>query len=293
MKANINIYRISVFLAIALFRVVAAAHTDLELQIQDLSQQIAKSTPDPELLIRRGDLYRRHEDWAGAGRDFELVRKLAAEHPLIDWYEGRYKVQSGHWSEGEQLLSRFLGLQPDHSSAYHERARARWKLGRASAAAQDFEAAITTSLAPGPSLYRSLIIAQVASKDSEFASAMISIDAGLEKFPAELSLLGLGTDLSLAVADVQKSLDYLSRVPGKLNELPQWQFRRAAWACIRGDSEIASRGFSNLLPDAQGQKKPRVGTWHLSPETIRKLVDQPLAGTCAAVALELIRIQQP
>ncbi len=71
------------------------AHPDLQLQIDELSGQLEHEPGNVELLLRRGDLQRRHENWDLAREDFERIRKIQPDNKTVDWFEGRLDVQSG------------------------------------------------------------------------------------------------------------------------------------------------------------------------------------------------------
>jgi len=263
-------------------------HPDLELQIEEISKQISLAPANAALYLKRGDLYRRHTQWLKSGQDFDKVRELEPGQAQIDWYEGRLEVDEGHWAEGDKLLSRFLESNETHSSAYHTRAWARWQLGRPEDAAQDYASAISYSKRPAPTLYRSLLIAQFASGGDLRAQAAVTADTGLQKFPGEASLLGLGVDLALADANVNRAADYLSTLSPGLLKLPQWTFRQAVLSCLQGDTELAVAGFESLLPAAGNRVGNRPGSWAISPELMEQLVAGADPQTCRDASINRI-----
>lgn len=270
-----------------------AGHPDLELQIEEITQQILQTPASADLYLKRGDLLRRHREWARSQQDFEHVRVLEPDQPQLDWYEGRLAVDAGRWVEGDQLLSRFLERNPKHSSAYHNRAWARWQLGKPKAAAQDYASAITFSERPGPTLYRSLVIAQFASGESLRVQAKITVDTGLRRFPGEASLLGLGVDLALVDAEVERAASYLNTISPGLSKLPQWTFRQAVLACIQGQDESSMVGFVSLLPGAGNQAGNRPGSWTVAPELIEQLIADVEPQKCRETVLIILGAQEP
>jgi len=270
-----------------------AAHPDLELQIDEMTRQISLTPGSANLYLKRGDLYRRHRDWLKSEQDFEKVRALEPDQPQIDWYEGRLEVSAGRWAEGDKLLSRFLESNEKHSSAYHIRARARWQLKRPEAAAQDYASAILYSKRPAPTLYRSLVIAQYASGGDLRAQAAETVDAGLQRFPGEASLLGLGVDLALADANIDQAAGYLGTLSPGVSKLPQWTFRQAVLFCFRGDSEAAVAGFESLIPEAGNGAGNRPGSWTVTPEVIEQLVVGADPRACREALTTILGAQQP
>ena len=277
---------------LVLFAQPLSAHSDLVLQIDALSKQVSETPQDTELLIRRGDLYRRHGDWAAAENDFQSVRELTPDHPMIDWYEGRLLMEAGRSAEAEAMLTRFLEVRNDHAGAYRARAIARQDLNQDLLAAADYQAAIDNSEQPTPSLYRSLVMSLVAIGIDQIEVALIAVDDGLNRFPREVSLLGLGVDLSLAQADAQQASKYMSEIPPLLGNLLQWQFRKAVLICIQGDKETAANSFSAILSDTKNSARQRAGTWHLPVDIVTELAKNPNKKDCAQAAWPNKRLLQ-
>jgi predicted Zn-dependent protease len=76
-----------------------------------------------DLLLKRGNLQRRHGDWASARADFRRVREIQPDNKNIDWFEGRLDVESGRAAEGVQYLDRYLLANPDNAIALQNRAQ--------------------------------------------------------------------------------------------------------------------------------------------------------------------------
>jgi hypothetical protein len=64
----------------------AWSHPDL-LQIEELDLALAPRPKDADLLARRGDLYRQHEDYAAAALDLAAARAAQPDYPLLDLFE--------------------------------------------------------------------------------------------------------------------------------------------------------------------------------------------------------------
>lgn len=70
---------------------VVHAHPDLLLQIEGLTEQLERQADNVELLLKRGDLLRRHESRDLARADFKRVREIQPDNITIDWFEGPEK----------------------------------------------------------------------------------------------------------------------------------------------------------------------------------------------------------
>ena len=224
----------SVWLALAwsLLLVIAPVprawpHADLELQIEELSSQLERQPDNIEWLLKRGDLQRRHESYQFARNDFRRVRSIQPDNETVDWFEGRLEVESGQPEIGITYLDRFLLVNPDHGIALQNRARAHLLLNQPLLAAQDYQRVILVSDKPAPSLYSDGARALVEAGSEYFPQAMGLVKQGLMRFPGEVTLTGLGTDISLAMSDVETAQALIDTLPAAILRLPQWQARVA------------------------------------------------------------------
>ena len=207
-------------------------HPDLELQIEVLDARIQAGEVNAGLLIKRGDLYRRHKDFPAAARDFEAARKLSPDDSLVDFYEGRLQLESGHPEAAEHHLALYLATEPQHARAWMLRGEANILLGRPVNAAEYFDQAIQTAKSPSPGLYRLLILARVAIGETAWGAAAEAADIGLVRFGTEVSLLALGTDIALARNLPGEARRYLALLPDALQNMPQWDERIRSTDCV-------------------------------------------------------------
>lgn len=205
----------------------AWSHADLELQIEELTLQLARQPDNVEWLLKRGDLQRRHESYGLARKDFKRVREIQPDNKTLDWFEGRLEVESGRAEIGVKFLNRFLLANSDHGMALQNRAQAHLLLHQPLLAARDFQRVIHISDKPAPSLYSSNARALVDAGPEYFSEAMAVVRVGLEKFPGEVSLTGLGTDIALAMSDVETARGLINTLPAAILRLPQWKARVA------------------------------------------------------------------
>jgi tetratricopeptide (TPR) repeat protein len=205
-----------------------AAHPELPAQIEQLDGQLAATPDDVDLLLRRGDLKRRENDFAGARADFAAARALDPQRAELDFYEGRLALSLGDGATAERLLGHYLEHRPQQASAWVLRAEARVQQGRFVEGAEDYGQAIALSARPAPVLFVEQAQALRAAGIDHAPAALAAVDRGLERFPAEVSLLGLAADLALEQGQGTRARGYLERVPEPVRALPRWQDRLAA-----------------------------------------------------------------
>jgi len=211
---------------------VCWGHPDLLVQIDALTAQLGETPDNVALLLKRGDLYRRHQDYEAAATDFDQVAALDPGDPSLDFYRARLEQDTGNPQAADQLFSRYLQLRPGHAKAWKLRGEAGLALGDPLRAAGYFEKAIILTPNPSPELFRLQAMALMAAGEPQWPAAMDSVDLGLERVTVEVTLLGLGTDLSLAQGQTDRADELMRELPGKLLELPQWAERVERLNCF-------------------------------------------------------------
>jgi tetratricopeptide (TPR) repeat protein len=265
---------------------LAWSHPDLDLQIDELTEQLEKQPDQAGLLLKRGDLQRRHGNWDLAWADFNRVRQIQADNELLDWFEGRLAVDSGQPELALKYLDRFLTLNPGHGIALQNRAQAFMLLDQPLMAARDLQTVINGEETPGPALYSANALALIKAGSEYYPQAMDVVRDGLVRFHSEMLLTGIATDISLARLDIGSAQDLISKLPGPLLNLPQWQFRRALLDCVSGRRQDALNSFIQLSQDpSKSPNKIVLLQQHWFPV----LVEQPGVENCQTAAQEILR----
>ena len=236
----------------------AWAHPDLLEQIEALDALLLADPNNSELLAERGDLHRRHEDYSAASRDFAAARASQSGYDLLDFYEARLLLETSQAAEAEELLNRYLLLHPQHAGAWILRAEIHLALSRPESAAKDYAMAVRHAVQASPGLYRDWALALVAAGESQWSQAGNVVDTGLERFPQDISLLALGTDIALAENQPQAARRYISRLPEPMTRLGQWQDRIALANCL--DKQVTVPGEQDCRSPAvaalESQSRP-------------------------------------
>ena len=228
--SDVTVLRLILIACIGVLHVqVGIAHSDLLLQIDAVSRQLELEPNNDALLIKRGDLYRRHLDYEAAERDFSAARKANPANPLNDFFSGRLALETGDAQAADILLSRHVQQQPQDAAAWVLRGRAGMALGEFDRAAEDFAHAIERSPRPSPELFRLQVLALVAG--DQYAKALEVLDAGLARIPGEVNLIALAADTSLVAGDNDRAALYMSLAPEPLFQIERWQQLRARVTC--------------------------------------------------------------
>lgn len=226
----------------------ALAHPDLAVQIEALDHAIGAQPGHASLYLRRGDLHRRHGDFAAAEVDFATARQLDPALAALDWREARALVDAGRPAEGEALLDRYLLLNPADPAALEERARARSLQGLHLAAAGDLAAAIAHAAHPAPVLFSRHALELARAGGLHFQAARAVVEDGQKRFPGEVALLAFGVDLDLAMDEAASARKQILQLPLALRELPAWTRRDVLASCLeaRPDAKCLAQARAQL-----------------------------------------------
>jgi tetratricopeptide (TPR) repeat protein len=97
-----------------LFSCAAFAHGDLDVQIKKVTKQIEKSPDNPELYIKRGQLYYQHEEYKYAIIDYERARVLGLESIELDILFAQAYYSADKRPIAQDYLTSVLEKNPDH-----------------------------------------------------------------------------------------------------------------------------------------------------------------------------------
>ena len=230
----------------------ALAHSDLLEQIDVLSRQLELDPDNDEWLLKRGDLYRRHLDYAAAERDFDAAYEANPDNPLNAFFSGRLALETGEAQRADALLGAYLSKRPEDAAAWVLRGKAGMMLGEFARAAEDFGQAVARSPRPSPELFRLQVLALVAG--DRYREALDVVDGGLARIPGEVNLIALGADTSLLAGDHDRAAAFLSMAPEPLFRIEHWQQLRERVTCdgeYRNGQAVACRGQAARELDRQ------------------------------------------
>lgn len=266
----------------------ARAHPDVELQIERVTREISLAPDDASLLRKRAELHRAHGDFETALVDLRAAFAAAPGMPELEFQIGTVMIESGRLSEGIAFLDSYLQKRPDSAAAHASRGDAHRFQGDYEAAAGDYALAIGLSSAPSPSLRHKHVMSVLAGGFEYYEAALeVALDS-IERHGPELGLIGIATDVALALAHDGRARSIRAMAPAGLNVLPAWSARDALLACYSG--EIAA--FRAFVASAQASLSMRRGifseTW-LQVAALTSSAGQDLGpADCARLARRLV-----
>jgi tetratricopeptide (TPR) repeat protein len=230
---------------------VAAAHDGIEEQIAALTTQISTSPADPDLRLRRADLYRVGQRWAEALADLDDVARLDPAMEAPDLVRAQVFFDTGAWKRAVDAATRFLERKPGTPAALLLRARSRARLGMRASAVDDFTMALETR--PLPDVYLERANVTAAAGPAGVQDALNGLDAGVARLGPIVTLELAAIDLELRQRRYDAALARLDRVSAQAARQESWLARRGDILEKAGRVPLARAAYREALTLAESR----------------------------------------
>ncbi len=259
---------------ILLFPSLVSAHGDLHQRIQILTNKIKIDNKDPELFLKRAELYRQHQEWNSAIRDFKKVRELKPQHPLLSYLFGKLLIEANKPLEAKKELDQFIKLNPNHGPAFLYRARTWVKLKNNKEAEKDYNQAIQFFTPPEPDLYleRANIVFSMGKPFKE--RAVQGLDEGIKNIGPIVTLINQAIQFEREIGKYNQAIQRIELLPVKLKSHPFWLNIKGDILIEAGKNEEAKHTFSLALEKIKNfssRRKQTKATQKLEEEIQQKL----------------------
>jgi len=267
---------IGALLAVAVWPVAPArAHPGIDDQIRDLNERIAAEPDNAALFLRRGELHRIHRDWAKAEADYRKALRLDPDLLVAERCLGKMKLESDRPEQALPALDRYLAKRPGDAEALVARARARAKLGRHAAAAEDFAAAIEnqTDGRPRPEYYLERARAQMAAGGKNLDAALRGLDEGLAALGQPVTLQNYAIELELKGRRFDQALARLDAMWATSARKETWLIRRGEILEVADRPEQARDSYRRALAAVEALPESRKKN-----RAVQKLIEEARGG---------------
>jgi len=204
----------------------AAAHTDIEVQLESVARELESRPNEYSLYVVRGELRRHSRDWLGAEADFARADQLgtAKDREQLRLYRGRLFEAAGQFRRAVAELDRFIDHHPDHIDAIRIRALAYAQMGAITEAISDYTRLIALNPARSPELWleRARLWVDIGHVDA----AIASIDEAIVIFGQLVTLVEFAVDTEVGHQDYAEAFNRVKDLPPALAESPRWLWRR-------------------------------------------------------------------
>lgn len=216
---------VTLMLAIALAAPLSA-HEGIHEQLAQVTAEIARQPHNAALFLKRAELHRLQGEWENASRDHDHARRIDPALAMIDLGRGLLLLDRGRAAEALDPLYRYVKARGQDIRGHEALAHALMAIGKPSAAADEFAAALAPVTHPEPELVLHYARALVAAKRSGEA---------LESLDAMQARLGSLVTLQLAAIDIELSSGNYDAALRRLDAAAADAPRKETWLERRGD----------------------------------------------------------
>lgn len=205
----------------------ALAHGDDQMLIDALTEELAKA-PEADLFIRRGELYRHHQEWAKAGADFDSAVRLDPKLTIVDYFRARLLLEAGEPQKAQPFIERYVKNTPDEAEGWFLRGDIRAAVGDHEKGELDYIEGLrkTPRARPEHYLRRAKFLALAPKPDP--ARILAALDEGIQRVGPVISLVDYAIELELERKNYSAAL---TRIDDAMQHAP----RRESWLVRKGD----------------------------------------------------------
>lgn len=209
------------------FPPAARAHGDDQVLIEALNEEILR-TPEADLFIRRGELFRHHQEWTKAADDFDAAARLEPHLVIVDYFRARLFLEAGEPATARAFIDRYVRSTPDEPEGWFLRGDVLAALGNHEAGAEEYAEGIRRAPAPRPEHFirRVRFLASAPSRDP--ARVLAALDEGIARVGPVISLVDQAITLEVERKNYEGAL---ARIARAMERAP----RREGWLVRQGD----------------------------------------------------------
>jgi len=235
----------------------ASAHEDLLLRISLLSERLRTNGPSAEVTFQRAEIYRLHQDWELALRDYDAAAPGLTNAADVDFGRALTLAGWGKWVGARAAFDRVLRFDSTNALARLERARVLAQLNEPALAVADYSLAIANQTNPRAGEY--LERAQLQATVSGPAAALEGLDEGLARLGWTLTLQVLAVDYEVARGNYSAALARLETIIARSARRENWLARKGEILRKAGQLSEARMAFDSAL-EAINKLPPRLAT---------------------------------
>ncbi|MBI5763584.1 MAG: tetratricopeptide repeat protein [Planctomycetes bacterium] len=225
----------------------ASAHPEPAVEIDRLTQQLAKEPKRIDLLLQRAHCNAEAGRAADAVSDLDAARQIDPRSRLVRLQRGLVLSQLNRATEAEAELTRYIADGGEDERAWIERARIRAHAGRMNEAVDDFSKALTTSNDLDAFLERGKLHEQAGRLDEAATGYRQGLDRMPRSLVLQLPLIRVETARGRYAAAIQLIDDALATAPVKTD----WYLRRAEVHTAAGNEAAAGADLKSAMQEAE------------------------------------------
>lgn len=223
------------------------AHGDFHSLITLANEDIQKDPSNPELYLRRAELYRLHQLWPESETDILKAESLSPGLAQVDLCWGRLRMDTAWPLSARAHFDKFLARYPTHVEALTLRSRVWQQLGQPLSAADDLARATKATPEGAPELYIERAQALAAAGSAQVESALAVLDEGIQRMGPLVTLQLTAIDLELKRQNYDGALTRVDAVAARSPRKESWLARRGEILLQAGRPDQARTAYESAL----------------------------------------------
>lgn len=207
---------------------LAAPHGDLHERIAAVTEKIKANPNDAALYLERGDLHRRHGDWATAHADFDTAAEKNPGDFAVLYYRAQAWYDEGKLDLALDAVQKFTAREKLHADAWILEARTLSRLERWTECAAAYATGMSLKKVVAPDDCIGRAHALTKSTPPDYAAAVKVLESGIEKLGRPITLRLKLIDV---LADAKRTDDALRWMQEIIDASP----RKEAWILKKAD----------------------------------------------------------
>lgn len=247
-----------------LLSIQAFGHAQLDEMLVLVNEELAESPESAPLYVKRGELYRDHEEFDKALADFDRAEKLDSTYQNYELHRGLVYLGMGKAELSVDYFTRAHQADPDNFTPIYYRARAYFRLERFAEACTDFDKAFPSMKRVTPGNILEHAQAHQNNPQTGIGVAIDRLESGLKRLGNVISLEMALVDLYAQAGDYKGGVELLSRIIGRGGRVDLWRMMRGDLYEKMGEAEKArvefvavSRSIRRLSHNVRNRKVNR------------------------------------
>lgn len=230
----------------------AAPHGDLHERIAAVTEKIKANPTDAALYLERGDLHRRHGDWATAHADFDTAAEKKPGDPAVFYFRAQAFYDEGKLDLALETVRKFTSREKEHGEAWILEARTLSRLERWTECAAAYATGMNLKkvLAPDDCIGRAHALTKSTSPD--YAAAVKVLETGIEKLGRPITLRLKLIDVLAEAKRTDDALRWMQEIIDASPRKEAWILKKADILAAAGRKDDAVAGYRAVLQAVAG-----------------------------------------
>lgn len=230
-----------------LFPYCLFGHGELTEQIEQVSERITAMPNNPDLYLKRGQLYAQHLEFEAAQKDYKKTLRLNSQLFITHLLMAQVLAEINQPISALSAINTFLKTAPNHAFGLITRSGIYQQLKKERAAEKDLQLALSTLKTPAPKHYIAIAEACLRADFTNLETALSWLDKGQTQFGFDIVLKEKELSLLVDAKQYSAAIQLIEELLGKFKRQEKWLFKKAVILEQSGQLLAALSTYSQTL----------------------------------------------